>query len=432
MPSSKHLVTWGVAGAIETNYGEDALEVDYSNIVTAPDTFAAHGLFTETRPSFQYEYITDGERGPAPATGSQSPSSGSAGRKGMFEYESVFLGSDVDWTTSIFPDFDPFLRSAGLKRTFIPAGTGAIAGAGSATDSSIDMDGLGSLTSIAAGSSFTIAGNTQVYTVIGGPHTVASNAVTGLTFKPDLVVDAADNAVVTLLSSLVYGLTNSGFESGSYYIFERQQVYKLTGAYAENIGISFDGPVSPMFTSSIMGIAQLPDDAVLPALLYPDIGIVPPKAVDTSLRFIIPVGGTDVIIGKDLVLRSCTIDVGRTLGERPNANQAEGFAGYTPGRREPTMEFVIESTSLSTALAGASSAGVDEFNPYIMRDEGTVFNTNFQVGSEANNRFKLDAPNAQITSVDESEDGPTATWTLQMALRGESYSEGNEFTLTFD
>ena len=68
----KHTRSWGFVGRIEDVYGRDAFIYDSSNNQRSSSDqnilITEHsGILPEDRPSFQYSYIDDGERGRAPA-----------------------------------------------------------------------------------------------------------------------------------------------------------------------------------------------------------------------------------------------------------------------------------------------------------------------------------------------------------------------------
>lgn len=106
--------------------------------------------------------------------------------------------------------FEVFMNQNAKTHTKGTASTGTLAVNGATTKgaTTINLD-AGSVTgTLVPGDSFVIAGNTQRYAVTN-TVTASGNALTGVTFTPALVADAADDAVVT--ATLQNGVRNLAF-----------------------------------------------------------------------------------------------------------------------------------------------------------------------------------------------------------------------------
>ena len=196
------------------------------------------------------------------------------------------------------------------------------------------------------------------------------------------------------------------------WVYERGQLFKAVGAYAENMLISVDGPGIPSWEFPIKGIGSvLPTDISLPAITYPSASNLPPKFENVALS---------VNSITDLVLRSFSFDLGRELSPRADGNSATGHAGFQPGRRSPTLELVIESDALSN------------FNPYTLREGTTLIPITFGWGSVQYKKLDFSMPNCRIMSVSEDEDGSAAIWTIQFQISVSDYASSDDIVITFD
>lgn len=171
--------------------------------------------------------------------------------------------------------------------------------------------------------------------------------------------------------------------------YARGQKYPMQGLYA-TWGWEIDGPGFMVHTFNLSGLVSLPADASVPAIAYLDTD--PPKAVNVGLTLGGWAGG---------VVRSASFTQGRSKSARANINSA-GHQGFAPGGREPEIKVTIEAVALAT------------FNPYQLRDAGTVIDFGLAVGNVKYNIQDFKAPRCQIVGVEEGEDENTATWELTL------------------
>lgn len=106
-----------------------------------------------------------------------------------------------------------------------------------------------------------------------------------------------------------------------------------------------------------------------------------------------------------LVIRKANVKGNRAIQERfPDQNAAGAHAGFQPGPSAPVFTFTMEASLFAT------------FNPLALWDAGTAFASSFQVGSAQYNRTKWTFPQAQITNVVKSADGPVPLWDVTCSL----------------
>ena len=205
----------------------------------------------------------------------------------------------------------------------------------------------------------------------------------------------------------------SGFDSASFHNFVRGQQAVTRGAYVAEMSIEADGPVVPTWTFGVRGIRNAaPTDVALPAITgYPAGTNLPPKALDISLS---------VNAVTTLVCRGFTFNLNRELSPRANDNVAGGHAGFSPGRRAPTLELLVEDIAKST------------FDPIVLRDAGTTIAVSFGCGATKYFKWSISAPQAQIITAEPTDDGPTAMWTLGLELQTSGPAAEDDLTILFD
>lgn len=197
---------------------------------------------------------------------------------------------------------------------------------------------------------------------------------------------------------------SSGFASGVLNAYARGQLYPLTGAYAD-FSFSFDGPGFLMMEFAVQGLIGAVSDVSVPAITYPN-HAVPPKCENIALS----IGGTSFVVRKG------SFKANRKISPRADVNAA-GHAGFTLGTRAPTLELTVEAKALAT------------FNPYTLRENGTVQAVTFTVGGTQFNRLVFTASQAQITGVTEEADEDTALWTLAFALSTSGPAAEDDYSL---
>lgn len=206
-------------------------------------------------------------------------------------------------------------------------------------------------------------------------------------------------------------LTCEGYKAG--------QKYPLSGAYG-TFEVGAEGPVIPRWVFTLMGIVTAPvSDAAIPAITYPATTILPP--IFDKTQAVIGSWAVPVIRGFNFTLNRSH--------DTPRADAwhtAGSHRGFTPGLYDPTLELTVERVALAT------------FNPYSIRDAGTLIRAELNVGSVQYNRWKLgggssgQSATAQIVSVEDAEDGPASTWVLTLKYRPTSYIAHDGFIIRFD
>lgn len=409
-----------LAPALGGVLADDAEITFYTYGVDAKPTATADGILVESRPSVNYEYLFDGARGNTPGGGVPALSAGRTGRKANYTAETVGFGANAAYTATVRPAIHSLLVAAGMKDTFVAArsalaGTPLLAGAIVPGDDKVRVDGLDTGT----------ARQGDVLTIGAVKHTImrdvtftAAATAEDVYVSPSISVAAADNTAVSfdaVGAKVIYrpSLGLDGEISSTYHVYDRGQLFKVRGAYADSFTFAFEGPVAPLFNAGIVGIGGVPEDAVVPMVTsYPDASIVPPRAENTNLH----------IDGKHsgFVLRSGSFEMNREIADRPDSNIDGGYQGLTPGGRAPVLQLSMESTALSS------------LNPYDLSDSGKVFGLFFEVGDMQYNRWKFFGPNVQLSELTEGEDGPSALWDMSFGLRPTSYQTTDEFSIIFD
>jgi len=177
-------------------------------------------------------------------------------------------------------------------------------------------------------------------------------------------------------------------------IFTRQQSFSVSGSFTDLELTTNDGaPMTAQF--SFMGLPSIPTDETLPAITYND--TLPPKTTDIDFVWG-SVSGSNA-----LKIRSLSIALNREIVNRQDLNAVSGSAGFAVGRREPSMALTIE--------APASTV----FNPHQEMKTKVVRDFSFEVGEVAGNKYEIGGK-GQIIGVSRTEDGPVATFDLEIAL----------------
>jgi len=214
----------------------------------------------------------------------------------------------------------------------------------------------------------------------------------------------------------------TGFDSATVEAYVNGQKHPGRGVYA-TFSISADGLVVPTWAFELQGIGTIPTDAALPAITYPAVTNLPPKAV--SIAFSIGTG-TPFTTGK---VRSFTFTLGRELHPRADQSGADPHSGFTPGDRAPSLEVVIEAVALHTSTPWYTGT---TFNPYKMVDDKNVVVVSIAVGTVQYKRYKINFPQCTLTSVEDGDDGATATWTLTFTPHVSTPILDDDFNIVFD
>lgn len=250
---------------------------------------------------------------------------------------------------------------------------------------------------------------------------------------PDLLLRTSGMAVTTNFGvgteSYRYSpiVGPSGLESATYDAFLAGQQHRIYGAYSD-FEIVGDGPGVPRWMFEILGIADYNADAAIPAFTsYPDISNTAAVANSIALTLGLFTAGK---------VRSFHFTAGRKHDQaRLDLNAAAAHAGFTPAGRDPTLEFVVERVALATVSPWSTATTL---NPYRMAEDKNLVICSFGVGATQYKRWKLwaggaaSAAQAQVMDVQDTYDGPTATWTIKVGFRPSTYALQDDFSITFD
>jgi len=194
--------------------------------------------------------------------------------------------------------------------------------------------------------------------------------------------------------------------------YARGQKFVVEGIYAD-MGFTIDGPGFCKFTFPCQGLMDTdPTDVALPSIDYTIFASQPPKAENIQLSI--------NAVSSGWVVRSIEFAMNRNLSPRADINGTAGHLGYVPGRRAPTLTFVVEARALSS------------YNPYQLFGNGTSQVVTFTVGSTQYNRFTFDSSYWQISNITEDEDGNAALWTLEGTLASSDAVSNDDYLITFD
>lgn len=220
----------------------------------------------------------------------------------------------------------------------------------------------------------------------------------------------------------------AGLESATFQAYLAGQMFQVYGTYG-TFEIQADGPQVPLWTFDLAGICDNPTDAAIPAITYPAATLLPAKAESIALTLGLWTGA---------VVRSFHFVQNREhSANRANINSSAGILGMTPGGRNPTLDVVVERCPLATVSPWSTAS---TYNPYELANRGDLHIVSLAVGATQYQRFKLwagssttaAAAQAQLVNVQDTEDGPTATWTLTYEFKPSTFTADDEFIIITD
>lgn len=153
----------------------------------------------------------------------------------------------------------------------------------------------------------------------------------------------------------------------------------------------------PIWTFSGAGTASLPVDASFPTMVYQAPTVLPPVA-----------SGVTCTIGSFITadVKSMSYQRGRQFESNARLRQtvAGAHLGFVPGSVMPTITLEVDKTAL-VGTPFHTSGGFDAEN---LRASADVHTLSYIVGA-ANNGWRINWAQAQLTNVEPSADGPMAT-----------------------
>jgi len=200
----------------------------------------------------------------------------------------------------------------------------------------------------------------------------------------------------------------ASYESGGFEAYTRGQLFTMASAYA-TLSFLIEGPSFMVFEATVMGTLSDPTDVALPVITYNT--TLPPKAISLALA-IGAITGTAV--------RRIAWTQNRNIAPRLDMNNADGHKGFSPGRRESTLEILVEAEAFAT------------WDPYADWKAATVRNITFTIGSVQYNKVTFNAVQAQVANVTEEEDGPTALWGVTFNLGSSDGASNDEYQFVWD
>lgn len=208
------------------------------------------------------------------------------------------------------------------------------------------------------------------------------------------------------------------------------QLYRLYGAYMD-LGISMAGPGIPDWAFDVIGIQDFVVDAAIPAFTsYPNESDLPQKGDNLGLKIGLFTAG---------IVKSFNFKMNRAHKNTRVAMSGgaiAGIAGYTPGYYDPTLEVVIERCASLATVSPWNTATT--LNPYrlaedklpiaIQMDFGATQYRRWHIQSGAVVAAGLPSPQAQavLTSVKDTAEGPTGTWTLNFRFFNSTLGATND------
>lgn len=204
-------------------------------------------------------------------------------------------------------------------------------------------------------------------------------------------------------------------------LYAREEKYPFTGAYLNLERIAAEDLGIPLFTFGVRGLLGTIADSAIPSVTYPTLTTEPPKA--TNIAFTLGSWTTTAVV------RSWSLQMQRALGQRANQNASSGHAGFSPGRRNPVFECVVEAPALVTTPFH-TSAGIDPYNFFAAATEVAA---QVSIGATQYNRWKLILGRVQMSqSVQLEEDEGAALYRLTFQVNPTSMSLNDDVTLRWD
>jgi len=189
--------------------------------------------------------------------------------------------------------------------------------------------------------------------------------------------------------------------------------WPINGAYIDSLQYDVLDGKPGMWSGNLQGrLNAAPSEVTWPVIVY-----APTVLVPTSAPLVLSVNGVT-----SLVIRSLSLRTGRKVQARfPDQNAASGHGGFHPGDRAVEVEFLMESSLFAT------------FNPYSLRELGTVFAVSFQTGATQYNRTKFALPQCQVSADPTPEvDGQVSLTRVTCSAHSSTSVLSDSLTVTFD
>lgn len=211
----------------------------------------------------------------------------------------------------------------------------------------------------------------------------------------------------------------NGYTSLTMGLYTRGELWSAAGVIG-NLKFDATDPAPPIFTFNAMGIATLPSDASAPSITYPLQSVAPPLAS----AIVFSMGS----LSTNAVVKSVAWDLQREMTPRVALTAAGGHLGFVPGDRKPICKVVLEAT----ALVGTPYTSSTAFDPYQLKDKGTVIAVALQFGSTQYFKWTMNFPQCTVMDVKPGNDGALATVELTLAAHNSTASSADDVNFVFD
>lgn len=202
--------------------------------------------------------------------------------------------------------------------------------------------------------------------------------------------------------------------------YSRGEKYPLAGVIG-NFSIEAPNAKPPKWMFDFSGILSAdPSDASVPAITYPLLAVDPPKAQ-----------GLAITIGSftsNAVVRAVSFKQNREISARQALNVGDAHAGFVPWGRQPTMTVTVEAPAFQTTPFHHAN-GID---PLSLVKEAIVLAAAVQFGSTQYNKFKINMPTAQVVDARPGQDGPVATWELDIVAHSSTPIAKDDINFVMD
>lgn len=240
-----------------------------------------------------------------------------------------------------------------------------------------------------------------------------------------LKIAGFDATLVTTVGneSWTYKPTPPGttYASGTAQLFSKGETMTLAGVLS-NVKFDAPDPSPPLWTFDAQGtVSSMPSDSAFPVITYPLQTVAPPLASSVALTF-----GS---LSTNAVVKNSSFDFQRKLTARVAQSGGGGHLGFVPDDFIPMLKLTIEAMPLTTTPFTSSTA----IDPYQLMDLAQQLSAcSVQYGTTQYNRYTLSLPQAQVTGVNLTADGPTALLELTVIGANSTASSNDSVSLTFN
>lgn len=202
--------------------------------------------------------------------------------------------------------------------------------------------------------------------------------------------------------------------------YARGEKYPLAGVIG-NFSIEAPNGKPPKWMFDFSGLLSAEvSDASVPAITYPLLTVMPPHAA-----------GLAITIGNfttKAVVRALSFKLNREISPRPAISVGDGHAGFVPWGRQPTLTVTVEAP----AFQATPFHHADGIDPLSLVKGAIVIAAAVQFGSVKYNKFKINLPTAQVVDARPGQDGPVATWELDIVGHSSTPIAKDDISIVMD